>query len=192
MEKIRIMELHIKNMVSLRCRMVVKQEFQKLGLRYIEISLGKVDIAEELSDDKRALLKVNLLKWGLELMEEKKNILVEKTKILIIEMIHYSDELPDVNNSDYLSEKLGYDYSYLSNIFSEVNGTSLQHFIIQHKIERIKELILYDELNLSEIAYKLHYSSVSHLSNQFKKITGVTPSFYKKMKHNRSQNLEDI
>jgi AraC-like DNA-binding protein len=192
MEKIRIMELHIKNMVSLRCRMVVKQEFQKLGLRYIEISLGKVDIAEELSDDKRELLKVNLLKWGLELMEEKKNILVEKTKILIIEMIHYSDELPDVNNSDYLSEKLGYDYSYLSNIFSEVNGTSLQHFIIQHKIERIKELILYDELNLSEIAYKLHYSSVSHLSNQFKKITGVTPSFYKKMKHNRSQNLEDI
>ncbi|MGF1587622.1 MAG: helix-turn-helix domain-containing protein [Bacteroidales bacterium] len=186
------MELHIKNMVSLRCRMVVKQEFQKLGLRYTEIGLGKVDIAEELSDDKRELLKVNLLKWGLELMEEKKNILVEKTKILIIEMIHYSDELPDVNNSDYLSEKLGYDYSYLSNIFSEVNGTSLQHFIIQHKIERIKELILYDDLNLSEIAYKLHYSSVSHLSNQFKKITGVTPSFYKKMKHNRSQNLEDI
>lgn len=186
------MELHIKNMVSLRCRMVVQQEFQKLGLRYTEIGLGKVDIAEELSDDKRELLKVNLLKWGLELMEEKKNILVEKTKILIIEMIHYSDELPDVNNSDYLSEKLGYDYSYLSNIFSEVNGSSLQQFIIQHKIERIKELILYDELNLSEIAYKLHYSSVSHLSNQFKKITGVTPSFYKKMKHNRSQNLEDL
>jgi AraC-like DNA-binding protein len=186
------MELHIKNMVSLRCRMVVQQELQKLGLRYIEIGLGMVEFANEITNDKRELLKKNLLIWGLELMEDKKTILVEKTKNLIIEMIHYSDELPDVNNSDYLSEKLGYDYSYLSNIFSEVNGNSLQHFIIQHKIERIKELILYDELNLSEISYKLHYSSVSHLSNQFKKITGVTPSFYKKMKQKRSHNLEDL
>jgi AraC-like DNA-binding protein len=186
------MKLHIKNMVSLRCRMVVQQEFQKLGLRYTEIGLGMVEIPGEITVDKRELLKKNLLIWGLELMEDKKTILVEKTKNLIIEMIHYSDELPDVNNSDFLSEKLGYDYSYLSNIFSEVNGSSLQQFIIQHKIERIKELILYDELNLSEISYKLHYSSVSHLSNQFKKITGVTPSFYKKMKHKRSQNLEDL
>jgi AraC-like DNA-binding protein len=186
------MDLYIKNMVSLRCRMVVQQEFQKLEIRYVEIGLGMVEIPEEITVGKRKLLKENLLKWGLELMEDKKTILVEKTKNLIIEMIHYTDELPDVNNSDYLSEKLGYDYSYLSNIFSEVNGTSLQQFIIQHKIERIKELILYDELNLSEISFKLHYSSVSHLSNQFKKITGVTPSFYKKMKQKRSQNMEDL
>jgi AraC-like DNA-binding protein len=186
------MELHIKNMVSLRCRMVVQQEFQKLGLRYDSIDLGTVEIPEEISEEKRKLLRTSLLKWGLELMEDKKTILVEKTRILIIEMIHYSDELPDVNNSDFLSEKLGYDYSYLSNIFSEVKGISLQQFIIQHKVERIKELLLYDELNLSEISYKLHYSSVAHLSNQFKKITGVTPSFYKKMKQKRVRNLEDL
>jgi AraC-like DNA-binding protein len=172
--------------------MVVQQEFQKLGLRYNNIDLGMVEIPEEITSDKREQLKANLLKWGLELMEDKKSILVEKTRILIIEMIHYSDELPDVNNSDYLSDKLGYDYSYLSNIFSEIKGVSLQHFIIQHKIERVKELLLYDELNLSEISWKLHYSSVAHLSNQFKKITGVTPSFYKKMKQKRSQNLEDL
>jgi AraC-like DNA-binding protein len=179
-------------MVSLRCRMVVQQEFQKLGLRFDNIELGTVEIPEDISDEKRKLLRTSLLKWGLELMEDKKTILVEKTRILIIEMIHYSDELPDVNNSDFLSEKLGYDYSYLSNIFSEVKGISLQQFIIQHKVERIKELLLYDELNLSEISYKLHYSSVAHLSNQFKKITGVTPSFYKKMKQKRVRNLEDL
>ena len=172
--------------------MVVQQEFQKLGLRYNNIDLGMVEIPEEITSDKHEQLKANLLNWGLELMEDKKSILVEKTRILIIEMIHYSDELPDVNNSNYLSEKLGYDYSYLSNIFSEVKGISLQHFIIEHKIERVKELLLYDELNLSEISWKLHYSSVAHLSNQFKKITGVTPSFYKKMKQKRSQNLEDL
>lgn len=186
------MYLYIKNMVSLRCRMVVQQEFQKLELRYNNIDLGRIEISEEITNDKHEQLKANLLKWGLELMEDKKSILVEKTRILIIEMIHYSDELPDVNNSDYLSERLGYDYSYLSNIFSEVKGVSLQHFIIQHKIERVKELLLYDELNLSEISYQLHYSSVAHLSNQFKKITGVTPSFYKKMKQKRSKNLEDL
>jgi AraC-like DNA-binding protein len=186
------MDIYIKNMVSLRCRMVVQQEFQKLGLRYNSIDLGKVEIPEEITGDQRERLKANLLEWGLELMEDKKSILVEKTRILILEMIHYTDELPDLNNSDYLSEKLGYDYSYLSNIFSEMKGISLQHFIIEHKIERVKELLLYDELNLSEISWKLNYSSVAHLSNQFKKITGVTPSFYKKMKQKRSRNLEDL
>ncbi len=186
------MDIYIKNMVSLRCRMVVQQEFQKLGLQFKNIDLGKVEIPEEITGDKREQLKANLHKWGLELMESKKSILVEKIRILIIEMIHYTDELPDVNNSDYLSEKLGYDYSYLSNIFSEVKGISLQHFIIEHKIERVKELLLYDELSLSEISWKLHYSSVAHLSNQFKQFTGVTPSFYKKMKQKRSRNLEDL
>ena len=107
-------------------------------------------------------------------------------------MIHYSDEPPLLNFSDYLSEKLKYDYTYLSNIFSEVNGITIQQFIILNKIERVKELLLYDELNLTEIAYNLHYSSVSHLSNQFKKITGLTPSFFKHLKHKRKENLENI
>lgn len=125
-------------------------------------------------------------------MEDRKAILIEKIKNVIIEMIHYSDELPNVNYSDYISEKVGYDYTYLSNMFSEVKGITIQHFIITHKIEKVKELLLYDELNLTEISYRLHYSSVAHLSNQFKKITGLTPSYYKKLKKKRRGNLEDL
>jgi len=132
------------------------------------------------------------LKSGLDLLDDKKSILIEKIKTLIIEMIHYSEELPAVNYSDYISEKLGYDYTYLSNIFTEVKGTTIQQFIIIHKIEKVKELLLYDELNLTQIAYKLHYSSVGHLSNQFKKVTGLSPSFYKQTKHKRNTNLENL
>ena len=122
----------------------------------------------------------------------KKVILIEKIKDVIIEMIHYSDELPEVNYSEYISEKLQHDYTYLSNSFSEEQGITIQHFIIIHKIEKVKELLLYDELNLTEIFYKLHYSSVAHLSNQFKKITGLSPSFFKKLKQKRQQNLENL
>jgi AraC-like DNA-binding protein len=128
----------------------------------------------------------------LELLDDKRSILIEKIKNVITELIHYSDELPRVNYSDYISEKLGYDYTYLSNIFSEVKGTTIQQFIIINKIERVKELLLYDELNLTEIAYKLHYSSVAHLSNQFKKITGLSPSFFKQLKQKRKGNLENL
>jgi AraC-like DNA-binding protein len=138
------------------------------------------------------LLKTNLLKSGLELLDNKKAILIEKIKNVVTGMIHYSDELPKVNYSDYISEKLDYDYTYLSNIFSEVKGITLQQFIIIHKIERVKELLLYDELSLTEISYKMHYSSVAHLSNQFKKITGLSPSFYKQLKHKRMGNLENM
>lgn len=179
-------------MVSLRCKMIVKDELQKLGLKYVVIELGVVEVLEDITEEQRELLKVNLQKSGLELLDNKKSILIDKIKNVIIEMIHYSDEVPKVNYSDYISQKLDYDYTYLSNIFSEVKGITIQHFIIIHKIERVKELLLYDELNLTEISYRLHYSSVAHLSNQFKKITGLSPSFFKQLKQKRMGNLENL
>ena len=179
-------------MVSLRCKLMVKQELEKLGLHCVIVELGCIEIKENISDEQKQQLKSNLAMSGLELLDDRKGILVEKIKNVIIEMIHYSDEVPKVNYSDYISEKLGYDYTYLSNMFSEVKGITIQHFIINHKIERAKELILYDELDLTEIAFKLHYSSVAHLSNQFKKVTGQTPSFYKKIGEKRKVNLENL
>ncbi len=178
-------------MVSLRCKMMVKEELSKLGLHYVVLDLGMVDVLEEITSEQRERLKENLLKSGLELMDDKKSILIDKIKNVIIEMIHYSDEIPDVNYSDYISEKLKYDYTYLSNIFSEVKGITIQQFIINHKIEKVKELLLYNELNLTEISYKLHYSSVAHLSNQFKKVTGLSPTYYKQLKQKRDANLEN-
>lgn len=156
------------------------------------VELGAVELLQDISQKQRDLLRKNLLKSGLELLDDKKSILVEKIKNAIIEMIHFSDEQLKVNYSDYLSEKLDYDYTYLSNLFTEVKGITIQQFVIIHKIEKAKELILYEELNTSEIAYMLHYSSVQYFSNQFKKITGLTPSFYKKLKEKRKGNLEDM
>jgi AraC-like DNA-binding protein len=179
-------------MVSLRCKLLVKEELLKLGIHYVILDLGMVDILEDITAEQHDILKANLFKSGLELLDDKKAILIERIKNVIIEMIHYSDEIPLVNYSDYISEKLDYDYTYLSNIFSEVKGITIQQFIIIHKIERVKELLLYDELNLTEISYKLHYSSVAHLSNQFKKITGLSPSFYKQLKQKRKVNLENM
>ncbi len=183
------MKLYIKYMVSLRCKMVVKDELKELGLQPIMVDLGVVEILDNITEAQRDALRENLLKSGLELLDDKKSILIEKIKNLVIEMIHYTEELPKINYSDYLSEKTGFDYTYLSNLFSEVKGITIQQFIIIHKIERVKELLLYDELTLSEIAYQLHYSSVAHLSNQFKKITGLSPSFYKQLKQKRKNNL---
>ena len=179
-------------MVSLRCKLMVKEELKKLGLHYVVVDLGMIEILEDITWEQRQLLKENLLKSGLELLDGKKSILVERIKNVITEMIHYSDELPRVNYSDYIGEKLNHDYTYLANVFSEVKGITIQQFIIIHKIERVKELLLYDELNLTEISYKLHYSSVSHLSNQFKKITGLTPTFYKQLGKKRRDNLENM
>lgn len=125
-------------------------------------------------------------------MEDKKSIIIERIKNIVVEMVHYADELPKTNFSDFLSKKMDYDYTYLSNLFSEVTGTTIEHYIITHKIERVKELLVYNELTLSEIAWKLHYSSVAHLSNQFKKITGLTPSFFKKIKHKRLTAIENL
>lgn len=172
--------------------MLVKDELEKLGLNHVTLDLGMVDIREELSTAQYKALKENLLRSGLELLDDKKSILIERIKNVIVEMIHYSDEVPRVNYSDYISEKLNHNYTYLSNIFSEVKGITIQQYIISHKIERIKELLLYDELSLTEISYKLHYSSVAHLSNQFKKVTGLSPSYYRRMKQNRERNLENL
>lgn len=167
------MKLYIKYMVSLRCKMVVRQEIEKLGISNAVVNLGMVEILTQISEEQQQILKKNLLNFGLELRDDKKSILIEKIKNVDTEMIHHSDSLSKENFSEYISRKLRYDYSYLANIFSEVKGITLQHFIIINKIEKVKELILYDELNLTQISYKLNYSSVAYLSNQFKKITGL-------------------
>jgi YesN/AraC family two-component response regulator len=186
------MKLLIKNMVSHRCKMIVRSELDAMGLHYAVVELGEVEIREELSEDQRRELNTALLRSGLELMEDKRSMLIEKIKNIVIEMVHYSDEPPLLNFSAYLSEKLDYDYNYLSNLFSEVKGTTIEHFIIAHKIERAKELLIYNELTLTKIAEKLHYSNVAHLSNQFKKVTGLTPTFFKSMKHKRLTALENL
>jgi YesN/AraC family two-component response regulator len=163
-----------------------------MHLSFSVVELGEVEINDELLPQQQQELKASLLKFGLELLEDKKSMLIDKIKNIIVEMIHYSDEPPVLNFSAYLSEKLKYDYNYLSNLFSEVKGTTIEHFIIAHKIERAKELLIYNELTLTEIAEKLHYSNVAHLSNQFKKVTGLTPTFFKKMKHKRLIALENL
>jgi AraC-like DNA-binding protein len=179
-------------MVSLRCKMVVKEELKALGIKHAIVELGMVDLLDDLDPSQREKLKGALLKSGLELMDDKKAILIEKIKNVITELIHFTDEVPKVNFSDFLSEKLGYDYTYLANIFSEVKGITIEHYIIAHKIEKVKELLLYDELNLSEISYKLNYSSVAHLSNQFKKVTGLTPTFFKNLKTKKRKSLDNM
>lgn len=172
--------------------MVVKSELGKLGLHYASIDLGEVDLPNALTIQQLNQFKTALLEFGLELMDDKKAMLIEKIKNVVVELVHFSDELPQTKNSDYISDKLQHDYTYLSNLFSETMGITLEHYIIKHKIERVKELINYDELNLTEIAWKLHYSSVAHLSYQFKKITGLTPSFFKSLKLKRSTSLENM
>ena len=186
------MKIYIKYMVSSRCKMAVKTVLKNLGLHFIVVDLGEVEIMETLSVSQREQLTAGLLNSGLELMDDKRAILIEKIKNAIIEMVHHSDELIKVNFSDYLSKKLNHDYTYLANLFSEVQGTTIEHFIISHRIERIKELIIYDELNITEIAWKMNYSSVAHLSNQFKKVTGLTPSHFKQLKGRRRNPIEDI
>lgn len=180
-------------MVSLRCKMVVKSELEKLGIIYGEIDLGKAELKQEITQEQYKQLKINLFKSGLELMDDKKAMLIEKIKNIVIELVHYSDDWPNMNFSSFLSEKMEMDYTHLSNLFSEVTGSTIEHFIIAHKVEKVKELLLYDELSISEISFKLHYSSVAHLSNQFKKVTGLSPSYFKKLKQYRSRiALEDV
>jgi len=185
-------KLYIKYMVSNRCKIAVKEELNKLGLHFIVIDLGEVEVMEDISSEQRAQLKARLIDSGLELMDDKRGILIEKIKSAIIETIHHKDEIVKIKFSDYLSEKLGYDYTYMANLFSEVQGTTIEQFIIAHKIERIKELLIYGELNISEIAWKMNYSSVAHLSNQFKKITGLSPTHFKQMKDKRRIPIDEI
>ena len=179
-------------MVSNRCKTAVKDELKKLGLHFIMVDLGVVEIMETLTPEKIELLKKGLLESGLELMDNKRAILIEKIKNIIIDRVHHSEENIKINFSDYLSEKLDLNYTYLANLFSEVQGTTIEHFIISHKIERIKELIIYGEFNITEIAWKMNYSSVAHLSTQFKKVTGLSPSHFKQLKDKRRNPIEEI
>src|SRR5688500_18098630 len=179
-------------MVCIRCKMVVKAELTKLGLHYTTVELGEAEILENISAEQHDQFKAALLKSGLELLDDKKSVLIEKIKNVIVELVHYSEEPLNVKFSEYLSKKLGHDYTYLANLFSEVQGTTIEKFHIAHKIERVKELLVYNELTLTEIAYQMHYSSVSHLSNQFKKVTGLTPSHFKQLREKRRNMLEDM
>lgn len=172
--------------------MVVKSELEKLGLYHTSVELGEVLVKDEMSSEQLEKLGIALKKTGLELMDDKKSVLVEKIKAIIIEQVHYTEEEIRINLSDYISSQLNHNYSYLSNLFSEVKGTTIEKFYLAQKIEKVKELLVYDELNLTEIAWKLHYSSVAHLSGQFKKLTGLTPSHFKKLKHKRRVALGDI
>jgi AraC-like DNA-binding protein len=179
-------------MVCIRCKMVVKSKLENLGLHYSYVELGEAEIMEDLSPEQLDRLRIALDKTGLELMDDKKSILVEKIKAVIIELVHYNEEQIKIILSDYLSEKLNHHYSHLANLFSEVKGITIEQFYLTHKIEKVKELLVYDELSLTEIAFRLNYSSVAHLSNHFKKMTGLTPSHFKTLKrirHNHGKNV---
>lgn len=179
-------------MVCIRCKMVVKTELEKIGLHYITVELGEAEIKETMTADQQRSLKEGLLKSGLELMNDKKSILIQKIKNVVIDLVHYSEEPLVIKFSEYLSQKLNHDYTYLANLFSEVQGITIEKFLILHRIERVKELLVYDELSLTEIAYLMHYSSVAHLSTQFKKVTGLTPTHFKQLKIKRRSMLEDM
>jgi len=186
------LKVYIQNMVCVRCKMIVKSEIEKLGLHYGPVELGEAEIIEDLTPEQIALLDTGLKQAGLELMSDKKSIIVERIKTVIIELVHYTDEQIKINLSDYLSEKLNYNYTYLANLFSEVKGTTIEQFFLNHKIERVKELLIYDELKINEIAWKLHFSSVAHLSNLFKKKTGLTPSQFKNLKIKSRKELGNV
>jgi len=186
------MKLFIQHMVSLRCKIMVREELNNLNLAFTSVELGEVDLLKNISEKDRMQLKSKLHTSGLVLMDDKNAILVERIINIIVEMVHHNDELPKVNFSNFLVEKLQQDYYTLSEVFSKTKGITIEQFIILHKIERVKELIIYDELNLTEIAHKMHYSSVAHLSNQFKKTTGLTPSFFKNLKDKRRKTLESL
>jgi AraC-like DNA-binding protein len=187
------MKLYIKSMVSTRCKMIVKVELMNLGLHFITVDLGEVEIVENLSKEQREYLKIALFKSGLEIMDNKNAVIIEKIKNVIVEWVHNSDDKQlKVKFSKFLSEKLNYDYTYLSNVFSSNESITIEHFILLHKIERVKELLIYNEINLTEIAAKLHYSSVAHLSNQFTKIAGFTPSHFKSLKPEERLALKNV
>ena len=186
------MVIHIKNMVCNRCKMAVRAELEKLGARVQSVELGEVILSGELQEHDMAVLSENLRKLGFELMDDRRSVLIEKIRTLIIELVHQHDNNLKINLSDYLASHLHHDYHYLSTLFSEVEGTTIEKFHIAQKIERVKELLVYDEMTLSEIAFRLNYSSVAHLSNQFKKATGLTPSFFKNLKHKNRKPLDEV
>lgn len=186
------MKLSIKNMVSTRCKMAVEKELKNLGAPYAHVHLGEIELLDDLSAMQRDQFKIALREYGMELIEDKKDVLIERIKNVVVESVHYSEAPIKIKFSVFLAEKLQYDYTYLSNIFSQATGTTVEHFVIRNKIERVKELMVYDELNLTEISHLLNYSSVAHLSNQFKKVTGLSPSHFKRLKHARASGLDEI
>ena len=187
-----IMKLLIQNMVSLRSKLLVKAELDKKQIPYHSIELGEVILQRNILPQERDDLNNALMPSGLEIMDDKNTMIIEKIKNIVVEMIHYTDELPRENFSAYLSSKMNMNYQKLSDLFSKTKGITIEHFIILHKIEKIKELIIYDKLSMNEISFKMHYSSTSHLSNQFKKVTGLTPTFFKNLQKRNRKNLEDL
>lgn len=186
------MKLYIQNMVCLCCKVTVATELKKMGLLYSSLELGEVELIHDITAEQRLQLSKVFHRYGLELMEDRNAILVEKIVTIIVKMVHETDRIPEHNFSVFLTKELNQDYHSLSTLFSKTKGVTIEHFIILHKIERAKELIMYDELSLTEISYKLHYSSVAHLSNQFKKVTGLTPSFFKNIKNKTRKTIENI
>ncbi|OZA68989.1 MAG: AraC family transcriptional regulator [Sphingobacteriia bacterium 39-39-8] len=179
-------------MVSTSCKNAARDALREMGLHFIIVELGEVELMETLNMHQREELKTKLLASGLELMDDKRSVLIERIKNVVIHMVHYSEEVLLINFSDYLSQKLQLDYTYMSNLFSEVQGTTIEQYIISNKVEKIKELIIYNELNITEIAWKMHYSSVAHLSNQFKKVTGLSPTHFKQLKDKKRNPLEEL
>jgi AraC-like DNA-binding protein len=172
--------------------MVVKQALEKLNYPILSITLGEVELSVALSEEEKAILNLDLQKFGFELIDDKRSRLISQIKSIIIEWVHqYNCKLP-TNLSDHLSAKLLHDYSYLSNLFSETEGTTIEKYYIAQKIEKVKELLVYDQLSLSEISHLLNYSSVAHLSSQFKKVTGLTPSHFKNIKVLKRKPLDEV
>jgi AraC-like DNA-binding protein len=186
------MKIHIKYMVSARCKILVRDVLNAMGLHFVLVELGEVDIMENITTMQKEQLRIELQNAGLELMEDKRAILLEKIKRTIINVVHNREEDTRINFSHYLSDKLKYDYTYIANAFSEASGTTIEQYMIAQKVERIKELITYDELNISEIAWKMNYSSAAHLSNQFKKVTGLTPSQFKNLKNKNRIAIDKV
>lgn len=186
------MKLFIKNMVCSRCKMVVKSELEKFGLHTLSVDLGEVVVDKELNGTQKEELNRILLPFGFALIDDKKTRIIERVKTLIVDLVHNKNNQLKSNLSDYLSKELHYDYTYITNLFTEVEGTTIEQYFIAQKIERVKELLVYDELSLGEIANQLNYSSVSHLSKQFKNVTGLTPSHFKLLKEKKRTSLEEL
>jgi AraC-like DNA-binding protein len=187
-----LMKIHIKNMVCNRCILVVQQELEKLGYNPIRVSLGEAELPDDIDENDRSRIENQLKTFGFELINDKKSRLIEQIKTLIIDLVHHTDNELNMNLSDYLRTKLFHDYTYLSNLFSDVEGTTIEKYYIAQKIEKVKELLVYDEYSLSEIAFRLNYSSAAHLSHQFKKVTGLTPGHFKKIKTEKRKPLDEV
>lgn len=186
------MILYVKNMVCNRCIMVVRNELEKSGYHPLNIGLGEVELQDALTESEKQNLNNHLQTFGFEIIDDKKSRIITQIKSLIIELVHHNNNELNTNLSGYLCSRLHHDYSYLSTLFSEVEGTTIEKYFIAQKIEKVKELLVYDELTLSEISYELNYSSVGHLSNQFKKVTGLTPSYFKSIKNKKRKPLDNV